>query len=567
MSNEYNSNQNADKRFDNLVVLLIATVSIWVAITAYFQNYAANLSDQARRRAQQFSIEATKREINGVLQYSYEWQGAFQTWYELSLQITAAEQNGDTAAAARFKALQEQIIPLSNLLEPAYFDPSSFNFPNLSKFEADSYLVESIRLSETYLAESELGNQMDNTADSLIVQITLLTAALALYGLSLALTGRVRWLFVIVGSGIVGFSVLWMSWSLIELIGRSEVKPNAIHAFAEGMGLSYQGRYDEAIEKFNTALLEDSFYANAYYERGNAYYSLGDLETAIADMETARYWGLEDDVNVNWNLGWTYYLNGQYSKAIQINEVVLRNRPEIIGMRSNQAINYLVMGDFANAQAQFDLLFQEAQRQVNEARQQNAQPSASLWLYMDYGAQDLQSLIDTLEGNPKAWTQAPPKEKMPGNHAAIRDLAVEQMKRIKEAIVALEYTGQLPPASNATQIDSFRVGKITKRSDGNLVSSFEPARNAIIPYGEDTFDIEFTYSGAVPEQVIWKVYINGREDQSLRKVLNQDLSAGNTWYQSFGYGYTNVFILAQGEYVVELYADNKLLSSITFYVH
>ncbi|HMZ08805.1 MAG TPA: hypothetical protein PK078_14405, partial [Anaerolineales bacterium] len=69
----------SEQRFENMVTIMIASVAIWVAITAYFQNYAANISDQARRRAQQYSIEATKKEVNGVIQYSYEWQGAFQT--------------------------------------------------------------------------------------------------------------------------------------------------------------------------------------------------------------------------------------------------------------------------------------------------------------------------------------------------------------------------------------------------------------------------------------------------------------------------------------------------------
>lgn len=558
-------NHSADQRFDNIVTMLIASVAVWVAITAYFQNYASNLSDQSRRRAQQYAIEATKREINGVIQYSYEWQGAFQTWYELSLQINSAQQIGDTAAVERYQKLQEQILPLSKLLGAQYFDASSLDFPNLSKFEAESYLIESTRLSETYLAEAQLGNKMNNTSDSLIVQITLLTVSLSLYGLSLALKGRVRWLFVVVGSGIVAFCMVWLSWSMIELIGRSQINQKAITAYAEGVGLSYQGRYQEALEKFNLAIQEDSSYAKAYYERGNAYYSLGDLNTAIADMETARFNGMSDDTSVNWNLGWTYYLSGQYAKAIETNEVVLSQSPEVIGVRSNQGISYLVMGDFANAQAQYDLLIQEAKRQVDDARQRNAQPSASLWLYMDYGAIDLQNLIDTLESNPKAWTQSPPKDLITGDHAAIRDFAFEQMKRLKETTTSLEYTGQLPAAESATQIDSFVVGNITAVEDG-FITGFEPAPNAVIEYGDDSFDIEFSYSGVAPQQVIWKVYINGYEDQSLRKIFNQDLSQGSVWYQSFGYSYTNVFILASGEYVVELYADNKLVSSITFYV-
>ena len=192
-----------EQRFESMVTVMIASVAIWVAITVYFQNYAANLSDQARRRAQQYSIEATKREINGVIQFSYEWQGAFQTWEELSWQITAAEQNGDTKAAERYRKMQERIVSLSNMLGPQYFDPT-VGWPEYSKYEAESYLIESTRLSETYLAEAELGNATDSTADALIVQITLLTVALSLFGLSMALKGRVRWLFIILGSGIVG---------------------------------------------------------------------------------------------------------------------------------------------------------------------------------------------------------------------------------------------------------------------------------------------------------------------------------------------------------------------------
>ena len=252
-----------EQRFESMVTILIASVAIWVAITAYFQNYASNISDQARRRAQQFSIEATKREVNGAIQFSYEWQGAFQTWEEISWQITAAQQNGDTAAEARLYQLQDRIVTLSKLLGPEYFDPA-VGWPDSSKYEAESYLVESTRLSETYLAESELGNFTDNTADSLIVQITLLTVSLSLYGLSMALKGRVRWLFVIVGSGIVGICVLWLGWSLLELLIRPEVNPNAIQAYADGIGLEHQGRYDEAISKFTLAIEEKPSYAKAY---------------------------------------------------------------------------------------------------------------------------------------------------------------------------------------------------------------------------------------------------------------------------------------------------------------
>lgn len=555
---------NNEQRFENMVTILISSVAIWVAITAYFYNYASNISDQARRRAQQFSIEATKREINGAIQFSYEWQGAFQTWQEISWQITAAQQNGDAAAEARLYQLQDRILTLSNLLGPQYFDPA-VGWPNSSKYEAESYLVESTRLSETYLAESELGNFTDNTADSLIVQITLLTVSLSLYGLSMALKGKVRWLFVIVGSGIVGICMLWLGWSLLELFIRPEVNPEAIQAYADGIGLEYQGRYDEAISKFTLAIEENPSYAKAYYERGLSYYSLGDMQTALSEMEAARNNGL-DDTSINWNLGWTYYLTGEYEKAFEANERVLSGHPEVLGVRMNQAISYLVNGDFDNARTQYDLLIEEAQRQVNEARANGAEPSASLWYYMDAGALDLQNLIDTLDNNPKSWTQAPTLDLIRGDHAAIRQFALEEMKKLKESTVALEYTGQLPSGGSSMLVEPFIFGQITETDAEGLITGFEPAVNNVIPFGEEEFTVEFTYTGDAPTEMLWKVYVNGYEDQALRIVDKTDVSGGSTWYKTFGYSYTNVFVLSAGEYTVELYADNILVQSGTFYV-
>lgn len=553
-----------EQRFENMVTVLIASVAIWVAITAYFQNYASNISDQARRRAQQFAIEATKKEISGAIQFSYDWQGAFQTWQELGWQITAAEQEGDTVAEERYRELQARIVPLSKMLGPQYFDPN-VGWPETSKYEAESYLIESTRLSETYLAESELGNFTDNTADALIVQITLLTVSLSLYGLSMALKGRVRWLFIAVGSGIVGICVLWLGWSMLELFIRPEVDHEAIQAYAEGVGLQYQGRYEESIEKFNLAIQENEFYAKPYYERGNSYYSLGDYETALAEMETAREKGL-DDTSINWNLGWVYYLSGQYDKAIETNERILNSHPEVIGMRMNQAISYLAKGDLPNAQAQYDLLVQEAQKQVDDAHARNAEPSASLWYYMDAGALDLQNLIDQLDDNPKYWTQAPTADLITGDHAAIREFAVTQMKRLKESTVALEYTGKLPAPSSPMQVEPFVFGQITGVDAEGFITDFEPAMNGVIPFGEEEFTVEFTYSGEDARQMLWKVYVNGYEDQSLRIVEIGAVTGGGTWYKTFGYSYTNVFVLSTGEYTVELYADHVLVQSGTFYV-
>lgn len=548
-----------NKKFDNFVTILIASVAIWVSITAYFQNYAANISDQARRRAQQYSIEATKREVNGVIQYSYDWQAAYQTWYLLDLQITEAEQNGDTAAIDRYEKLQNEILPLSKMLGSQYFDPNTGALDTL-KYESESYLVEATRLSEIYLAESAIGNFTDNIADSLIVQITMLTVALSLYGLSLALSGRVRWLFVIVGSGIVGVCVLWLGWSLYQMNTRPVVNQTAIAAYAEGVGLAYQYRNDEAVSKFTEAIQSDSSYVKAYYQRGMAYYEVGDMEKAIAEIEQARRLGL-DDVSLNWNLGWMYYLTGQYDKAIEANQRILITRPEVIGMRMNQALNYLAMGDLSQAQNQYDLLIQEVTKQVSDAKQRNSEPSASLWYYMDAASLDLASLIAELEGNPRPWHQAPSVSMVAGDHSAIRDFANQKIKELKEITIALEYTGQLPSGQQTMQVGEFVYGNITSYTEDGFIETFEPFSSNVLEFGTESFSIEFNYEGPVTEQLIWRVYIDGYESPALRRVFNQDISPSGTYYQTFGFGYTNIFVLSSGEYLIELYIDNQLVRS------
>ena len=352
---------------------------------------------------------------------------------------------------------------------------------------------------------------------------------------------------------------------MLELFVRPEVNEAAIRSYAEGVGLEYQGRYEEAIDKFTDAITENPYYAKAYYERGLSYYELDDLATAISEMEAARGQGL-NDTSINWNLGWTYYLSGDYAKAFETNERILSEHPEVLGMRMNQAISYLAAGDLTNAQAQYDLLVQEALNQVAIARQNGAEPSASLWYYMDAGALDLENLIAQLDNTPREWTQAPSASLVTGDHNAIRTFASEQMKRLKETTVSLEYTGQLPAAQETMQVSSFIFGQITETDAEGFIIGFEPAQNSIIPYGEKGFSVEYVYSGPAPSQLIWKVYINGYEDQSLRIVSNFDISSGTIWYQTFGYQYNDVFILASGEYAVELYADNILVQRGTFYV-
>lgn len=554
---------SSEERFEKLISLLIASVAVLVAVTAFLQNFASNRSSQANRTAQALAIESTNREVSGALQVSYDWQGAFQTWYEIDLQITAAEQSGDTAAVERYRALREKIVPLSPLLTEPYFD-STINWSNTAKYISDVYLVDSTRLSELFEAHSAVGRAWSDTANAFVIQITLLTVTLSLYGLSITLKGMVRWLFVIVGSGLVVLCILWMGLALIQ--ARPEVSEEAINAYAEGVGLAYQEKYDEAITAFDKAVAAKPDYANAIYERGFTYLTLQDYEHAISDFLVARDAG-QEGVYTQWNLGWAYYLQGRFDEAIQANKIILDSDSTVIGMRMNQALTYLAMGDLGQAKQEYDLLIQEVERQIAEARRNELEPSASLWYYMDAASTDLQSLVHQLDGNPKAWTEAPQAELVRGDHGQIRAFALEQIIRLKEATLSLEYTGQLPPEQEVMEVSPFAFGSITERDEQGYVTEFEAVADGTFPQYTPSVDVQFRYSGPVPtKHILWKVFRNGVEEASFRSVWDPDLRGSDTWYKIVGYNYTNVFVLSPGEYVIELYVDYRLVQTGTFYV-
>jgi tetratricopeptide (TPR) repeat protein len=549
-----------EERFEKFVSILIASVTILAAITATLQAYASTEAGKANRRAQEFSIQATTTQLSGVVKFSHDWQGALQTWRELDLQITAAEQEGDFAAADRYRALRDRVAALSPLLQEPYFD-TAVNWPDSARYEAETYLVEATRLAEQFTAQAALGNSWDGIANAFVVQLTLLAVTLSLFGLATTISGWVRWLFVGVGSLIAAFCILWMGVSLIWPL--PDLPQAAIDAYAEGVGLAYQARDEEAIESFNQALSVKPDYANALYERGNSYYNLGDYEKAAADYVAAQEAG-RDDVNVGWNLGWTYYLLGRLDDAARVNAHTLEIDPTLIGVRLNQALIFLAQGKYDQAGAEYDEALNEAARQVAEARAAGKEPPSSLWFYLDAGALDIENLADQLKGNPKPWTQAPPVEAVTPDVGGLRLAAEGQMKRIKEMTVALEYTGQPPTGPTSANVSAFQFGQEVYDEQGNF-DHYEIAE--VFPYGTNDMVILFDYAGMRDGQKeIWKVYVDGVEDPSLRVVSEWAVGESGGAAKPISYAYSNIFIFAPGEYTVELYIDMELLQRGTFYV-
>lgn len=556
------SSQVGQTRAEKLVSFLIASVAVLAGFITYMQTYSAGKGAEADRLSSQFAVQAMQVRTTGQTRVSHERQGAYQTWYELDLQALGAELAGDDAAAARYRSVRDHITALSPIFGGAYYDPASGYGPNVSKYEADLYVVDSTRLTEKFTAYNKLSNAWSDRAKSFIVHLTLLAVSLSLFGLSTTMRGFMRGVFIALGIVNAGVVVLWAL--IVMVMPLPSMSEAAIESYANGVGKAWYGDSDGAIADFDQALALEPGYANALYERGNAYYSQGDFQSALANYEAAAQAG-RDDTSVGWNLGWTYYLVGRFDEAIATDRAVLAKDPSLIGVQFNLALALLANGDLAEAETEYYRGVNQAVDEVARARAGNLAPPSSFWHSMDAAAQDLESLLLELDGNARWWSQAPNRGAITADQAQIRDLASRMFQALRDTTTALEFTGGAPvPPGAAITISPFEFALEKYDSDGKFLN-YEKATS--FAYRTNSITVMFDYSGLTPGQSeLWKVYHNGREDPTLRVINAWGLKDSGSAVKLISYAYSNLFIFAPGEYTVELYIDSHLVQRGTFIV-
>ncbi len=523
--------------------------------------YSSGKSNEAERLSTLNAIDSMQVKATGQTRVSHDRQGAYQTWYELDLQALGAELAGDTEAAARYRAVRDQIATLVPIFTAPYYDPASGYGPDVARYEADTYLVESTRLSERFTAYRELSNAWNKRANTFIVHLTLLAVTLSLYGLSTTLHGSIRGVFIGLGTFI---AVLVSLWALIVMIlPVPTVSEAAIDAYADGVGKAWYGDMEGAIADFDRALTILPDYANALYERGNAYYSNGDYQSALLDFQAARKAG-RTDTSVGWNLGWTYYMVGRFDEAVDLDRRVLEQDPSLLGVHFNLALALMVRGDFAEAEAEYYKAVNGAVAEVTRAHEQGLQPPSSFWYYMDASAQDVDNLLLELDGNARPWSQVPSRANITADQAQLRTLATNMLVLLKETTTALEFYGGAPSPNVTFTASPFQFAQEEYDSKGTFVR-YNTATT--FPSGINSMVILFDYSGAVNGQSeVWKVYHNGYEDLNLRVIGTWGLQESGGAAKSISYAYSTLFVFASGEYTVELYIDSHLVQRGTFTV-
>ncbi|MCP4538115.1 MAG: tetratricopeptide repeat protein [Chloroflexi bacterium] len=560
--------------FERLVALLIAIVTIIAALSGFLEADAGARSDRAIRDAQQYAIQATNVKARGEVQIGYAWSDAYRLWLELDTLAFDAEQNDDSKALDRYRDIQKQIIGMSPLLAPPYFDPSTDDWPDVNAFEADLYRVETTALSERFINAAAVSDAWAGKASTYVKLLTLMAVTLFLFGLSTTVVGRASWLFVGVGALIVNVCLVWMIITIFQPV--PELPDTAIVAYARGTGLAFQNDPNGAVEAFNEALEKAPDYANAYYERGTAHFDLGNFAQAAADYKAAVTTG-RDDVNVLWNLGWTYYVMGRFEDATDTTKQALEAAPDRVALHFNLGLAYLANDEFQLAQATYDKGIALVRQQVEDARNVDEEPPSSLWWYMETAALDLANLLNCIYD--QVCIETPPYD-LVSSSETIATAAEGLNKQIRDLTIALEYSGQVTSASVMGYISDLEFAQGTYDDEGVLVDyaslpdqglqarfgmvyqeESELANIDLARRGDGINEVFvlFDYQGLEDGQlVVVKTYLNGRESIGLRLVEEWNLGTQGRAVLPMTPP-NNEFSLSPGDYRVEVYVDAHLI--------
>lgn len=217
-------------RFQYIVIVLILLVTILGAVVALLQTHASARESRASRESL-----ATAVQMMGELQRSSQ-RSAFDlgivadfiahSMDGIALQATALELEGtgrsEEAAAywEQAETLEAETQALRSLAvlftDPRYAPQGGDTMPDVEAYVADQ-LAPIQELLTQQNAAADAANRWGSKANAYTSIITILAASLFLYGLSLIIQGRLRYIFALVGTAVAGMALLWMAWTLLMI--------------------------------------------------------------------------------------------------------------------------------------------------------------------------------------------------------------------------------------------------------------------------------------------------------------------------------------------------------------
>jgi tetratricopeptide (TPR) repeat protein len=547
-----------EERFKRLIALVIAVVTVISAGIAFLQSDASARDDRANRDTKRYATEAMGRKVSGDARVNFDYNSAYQSWYELDTLASSANSRGDEAAAKRYTKLRDQMTGLSPLLAAPYFNAGQGQ-PNISRYEADVYLVEIAALNEKFSAASNVKDAWDSKANGYVFHLTLLAVAFFLFGLSITIANPfTRWIFSGVGMVIAVVATGMAATTWLQPVPDLRDQGNAIDAYARGVGLAHQERWGEAQAAYNEAIQAVPNYTSAYVARAETFVQQNNYQQAVADYERARAEG-NQSASVAGDLAWAYHLQGRFDDAVAMNRTALSTNPDELWIQFDLGLSLLAAGQADAAKAEYAKGMDFAAKQVADAREAKREVPSFLWWSLDDAAQSIDSLLATIDSG----TGTPPREKI-ADPKVIVPAGQALNQQLKSLAVALEFTGKPPAGPTAAKVSPFQFSS-TAKGEGEQPGEAVVADS--FPNGTDEVLVNFDYQGMQDgQEVLYKVYIDGEEDPSWRLAAPWDLGASGTAAKPLSLAYSDVFVLDPGHYTIEMYVNSQLVQQGSFVV-
>jgi tetratricopeptide (TPR) repeat protein len=475
--------------FKNGVIVMLTLISVFGALVTFLQNYASLRSSDLGEQSSFKAVNSTGLYFSAGLA-SAQGTDALQR-HEDDIQRAV---RADTKARAlrmggKAELAAEYDLDAQRWQQAA--DQVATRNPLLSDFNSDQALYHETLARDGYVEEEREHTLLDQSrvwsdkANGYVAVLSTLSVALFLAGLSLTLTSVLRYFLAVAAAALTVACTVWVLILLISAVPR--IPEDAIQQFVDGRvkyTLDNQNGVDatDAIADFDIALQKAPAYGRAYFYR-----SLANTDSSLIDRHLDTQRAIDDGLKaielgnqsspVYGNLGWLYYINGQYNLALANTETALAMSPNDCYLPFNHGLILLALAKPAEADAAYTEAIDCAQRQSSES---------NFNYYMDVGVKDLNELAQA--------------------RADMGDTLLPAIQRLKESLAQLRMYGTLTPADTTAEFGAVTFGSSVNSDNVVLGVAEEFPQSTTVLYAQ------LTYSGMRAEdRWMARWLLNGQE--------------------------------------------------------
>ncbi len=522
--------------FKNSVIVMLTLISVFAALVTFLQNHASLRSSDLAQQSSFNAVNATGLFFQAGLDTA-QGTDVLQRYEDY---VQRAVRSDTKARALMMGAKLELAAEYGRDAERWRLAADEVQVSNalLADFGQDVVTYRESLSRQAYVEEEREHTLLDqarawsNKANGYVAVLSTLSVALFLSGLSLTLGSRLRFLLAAAGGGLTALCALWV---VVLLLTSVPVVPDeAIQAFVDGrikynVALDNNEDLNAARRDFNDALEIAPDYGRAFFYRSLTHTDAsvltraGDTQQGIDDALRAIALGNES-TPVQGNLGWLYYLNGQYNSALQYTGAAWSSAPQDCYLGFNHGLILMALGIPADAEASYDRAIDCALRQSSETRFRDD---------VDTGVQKLNELAEI--------------------RPDLTDALEPAIVRLKESLASVVMYGE--PRDNNVRAEFGDVTFGSAVNADNIVLDLKEQfpQNARIIYAQ------LEYENMRPEsRWLTRWLLNGEEYLT---------TPYNTWdYGEDGTAWVSVFNnggLNSGTYELDVFVDGKLVTRDT----